>query len=88
MTDAETLLWRHLRRRQMGLFRICRGRPVVEIDGGQHAAQPNGDQRRTAWLEQQGFRVLRFWNHDVLQRTESVLERMFPGEPNLSFVTP
>ena len=52
-------------------------RLVVEIDGGQHNT-PQGrqhDLRRTAWLESQGFRVLRFWNNQVLTNLEGVLER-------------
>lgn len=50
---------------------------VVEIDGGQHNA-PEGQQHdleRTSWLEAQGFRVLRFWNNQVLTNLEGVLER-------------
>ncbi|MDR0260325.1 MAG: endonuclease domain-containing protein [Comamonas sp.] len=48
---------------------------VVEVDGGQHAQAPHElhDQQRTAWLQQQGLRVLRFWNHEVLQQTNEVL---------------
>lgn len=51
---------------------------VVEVDGGYHAdvEQAEYDRARTAWLESQGFRVLRFWNHEVLRQTESVLERI------------
>ncbi len=48
---------------------------VVEVDGGQHAdlqAQAY-DQQRSAWLQQQGLRVLRFWNHEVVQQTNEVL---------------
>lgn len=51
---------------------------VVELDGGQHAdlqAQAY-DQQRTAWLQQQGLRVLRFWNHDVLLQTNEVLAQL------------
>ena len=52
-------------------------RLVVEIDGGQHNASERGqhDLKRTAWLEAQGFRVLRFWNNQVLANLEGVLER-------------
>jgi very-short-patch-repair endonuclease len=49
-------------------------RLIVELDGGQHAEQVNSDTERTAWLEAHGFRVLRFWNHDVLRDTEAVKE--------------
>jgi len=50
-------------------------RLVIEIDGGQHAQadQQKLDQRRTAWLEGQGFRVIRFWNNDVLKNTDAVV---------------
>jgi len=89
MTDAELLLWRHLRRRQLDGYKFRRQHPlgpfvvdyvcleaalIVELDGGQHAEQVQADHRREAWLGGQGFRVIRFWNHDVLQRTPSVLE--------------
>jgi len=50
-------------------------RLVIELDGGQHAqtAQQKHDQRRTTWLESQGFRVIRFWNNDALQNTDGVV---------------
>jgi len=52
---------------------------VVEIDGGQHSAsaERQHDTKRTTWLESQGFRVLRFWNNQVLTNLEGVLERTF-----------
>lgn len=51
---------------------------VVELDGGQHNAADAmaHDQNRTRWLQAQGFEVLRFWNHEVLQQTKEVLERL------------
>ena len=49
-------------------------RLVVEIDGGQHSARREYDEHRTLWLEQKGFRVLRFWNDEVMNRSEVVLE--------------
>jgi very-short-patch-repair endonuclease len=51
---------------------------VVEIDGGQHAdlQAQDYDQQRTVWLQQQGLRVLRFWNHEVVQQTNEVLARV------------
>lgn len=50
-------------------------RLVIEIDGGQHAqsAQQKHDATRTGWLENQGFRVIRFWNNDALQNTDAVV---------------
>jgi len=49
---------------------------IVELDGGQHTVQAEADQRRTAFLEASGYRVLRFWNHEVLMDTEAVMERI------------
>ena len=88
-TPAEQHLWYHLRaNRFMGLkFKrqkpmgpyivdfICLERGVIiEVDGGQHGDDVAYDERRDQWLASQGFVVLRFWNHDVLNRTEMVLE--------------
>lgn len=88
MTDAERTLWSHLRRKQLGYrFRrqvpfgryiadfVCFDRRLIlEVDGGHHADQMAQDDERTTWLESLGFRVLRFWNSQVLQETEGVLE--------------
>ena len=46
---------------------------VVEVDGGQHTDQQDYDERRTNWLEERGYRVLRFWNNDVLANTDGVV---------------
>ena len=88
-TDAERILWHHIRRRQLNGHRFRRQQPigpyfvdffcyekrlVVEIDGGQHSARREYDEQRTLWLEQKGFRVLRFWNDEVMNRSEVVLE--------------
>ena len=56
-------------------FVCLKGRLVVELDGGQHGIgmQRAYDQRRSASLARQGFRVIRFWNNDVLNDTEAVL---------------
>ena len=87
MTDAERLLWRHLRLKQMGGFKFRRQHPVgryildfacleagvaIELDGGQHAEQEDYDAERDVWLAEHGFRVLRFWNHEVIHETENV----------------
>jgi adenine-specific DNA-methyltransferase len=81
--------WRHLRARQLAGAKFRRQHPigpyfadlccveagvVIELDGGQHAEQAEQDARRTAYLAVQGFRVIRFWNHDVMARTDVVLE--------------
>jgi very-short-patch-repair endonuclease len=51
-------------------------RLVIELDGGQHAGAAEADERRTKFLEQNGFSVVRFWNNEVLGNTEAVLERI------------
>ena len=53
---------------------VCRAhRLVIEVDGGQHAENIS-DKSRDRWLSDRGYRVLRFWNNDVIQNTEGVLE--------------
>jgi very-short-patch-repair endonuclease len=89
LTDAEKKLWRYLRLKNIGGNKFRRQQPIgkyiadfvcldkkliVEVDGGQHGEQVAYDDGRTAWLESQGYRVLRFWNNEVLQDTEVVLE--------------
>ena len=90
-TDAEKRLWKHLRNRQMEGHKFYRQYPippyyvdflcrtkklVVELDGGQHADRVAEDERRTAYLEGKGYKVLRFWNNDVLRNTDGVLEEI------------
>ena len=90
-TDAEQKLWQQLRARQVGSAKFRRQQPigpyfadfcsvehrlVVEVDGGQHAETREADKKRTLFLEGQGFRVLRFWDHEVLKEMQSVLERI------------
>ena len=86
-TDAETKLWHQLRNRRLGGFKFRRQatvgyhvvdllcaekRLIVELDGGQHS--PEVDALRTARLEALGYRVIRFWNNDVLGNLDGVLE--------------
>ena len=89
-TDAERRLWSALRDRRLEGYRFRRQYPIgrfivdfactqhrliVEADGGQHAdSEP--DRRRTANLEQEGWRVLRFWNNDILSNTNGVVEKI------------
>jgi len=90
-TDAERALWAHLKarnlagckfRRQYAIsgfvvdFVCLERRLVVELDGGQHVEQSAYDERRSAILSKSAFRVIRFWNDDVLLRMESVLEEI------------
>ena len=51
-------------------------RLIVELDGGRHAERAGDEAKRTRWLESGGYRVLRFWNDDVLKNTDRVLERI------------
>jgi very-short-patch-repair endonuclease len=89
-TEAESALWRHLRRRQLRGCKFRRQHPfedyvldfvclerrvVVEADGGQHVESAR-DLARDRTLEAAGFTVLRFWNNDILGRIEDVLERI------------
>lgn len=88
-TDAEQLLWYHLRNRRLRGWKFRRQheidlyiadflcpdiRLIVEIDGGQHGDQVIYDEVRTRKLNQRGYRILRFWNNEVLTNTDGVLE--------------
>ncbi len=55
----------------------------MELDGSQHIAQGEADDRRTAFLRRQGFQVLRFWDNDVLTKTSSVLQQIFDAMTEL-----
>jgi very-short-patch-repair endonuclease len=87
-TIAEIRLWSRLRRKQLEGFRFRRQHPlgsyivdffcpetrlIIEVDGGQHGEENAHDAARTEWLEASGYRVVRFWNNDVLSNTEGVL---------------
>jgi very-short-patch-repair endonuclease len=87
-TDAERRMWSALRDRRLTRYKFRRQHPVgdfildfaytefrlmIELDGGQHADDP-ADIRRTAWLEGQGWKVIRFWNNDILTNTDGVLQ--------------
>ncbi len=88
LTDAERLMWRLLRNRTIDGCKFRRQHPVgpyivdficiekglvIELDGGQHALAVEKDEKRTRFLNEQGYRVLRFWNNEVLNETEAVL---------------
>jgi very-short-patch-repair endonuclease len=87
-TDAERLVWQHLRDRRLGGLKFRRQHPVgryivdfvcpecrlvVELDGSQHMVNRTADAKRTRDLAQAGYRVLRFWDNDVLRNTDAVL---------------
>jgi adenine-specific DNA-methyltransferase len=89
MTDAEVNLWMRLRGNQLGghYFRrqvpmgsyivdfVCvKAHLIIEVDGSQHLKAAKHDEQRTAWLQSRGYRVLRFWDNDVLQHQNAVLE--------------
>lgn len=91
MTDAEQLLWRALRGQQLSPHKFRRQHPigqyivdfaciekklVIELDGGQHQEQAVYDAQRTAFIETQGWRVLRFWNHEVMGSLAGVLAKI------------
>src|SRR5271163_3294932 len=86
-TGAERRMWSALRHRRLSRYRFRCQHPlgdfiadfacteyqlVIEVDGGQHSE--SADTTRTAWLQSQGWRVLRFWNNDVLSNTDGVVE--------------
>lgn len=88
-TEAEQCLWVHLRLRQLRGFKfsrqmsvgpfvcdfLCRERGlVVELDGGQHGDRVAEDKHRTAFLNAHGLTVLRFWNNDIFENVNGVLE--------------
>ena len=109
MTDAERLLWRSIRDRQMGGWKFRRQHPIrpfivdfvcverkliIEVDGGQHANKVQEDASRSGYLRNKGYRLLRFWNNQVLKETEAVLDMILaaldddapsprPSPPNL-----
>jgi very-short-patch-repair endonuclease len=91
LTEAERLLWKSLRLRQIEGYKFRRQQPIgeyivdfvcfekrliVEVDGGQHAEEIAYDSKRDEWLKSQGFSILRFWNHQVSKEIEAVKERV------------
>ena len=103
-TDAENLLWAKLRFMRSNGIRFRRQHPVghyivdficlekrliIELDGGQHAENKEKDSRRTKWLEDEGYCVVRFWDNEVLTNVEGVVFRIMENlevspSPNLS----
>jgi very-short-patch-repair endonuclease len=102
-TEAERRLWSILRGKRLADFKFKRQqvvgpnmvdfvnferRLIIEADGSQHSDNA-ADERRTAWLESQGFAVIRFWNDDILARTDIVTEAIWAAlQPPLPNPTP
>jgi very-short-patch-repair endonuclease len=91
-TDVEHLLWQRLRNRQILNFKFRRQFPIdpfivdfsclelkliIELDGSQHFEQAQYDTERSFYLAQRGFKVIRFWNNDVINNIEGVLEKIY-----------
>ncbi len=99
-TEAEKRLWARLSARQVAGTRFNRQFPIgpficdfvsrgakliIEVDGGQHASHAESDASRTAYLRTKGYRVIRFWNNDVLENTDGVvqvIERILLDSPS------
>jgi len=103
MTDAERKLWRGLRMRQLHGHKFRRQFPIgayivdfvcldarliIEVDGGQHADDEYGDADRDAWLRLQNFRVLRYWNNQVLNELDAVLQDIARSLGDVSSLSP
>jgi adenine-specific DNA-methyltransferase len=88
-TETENRVWHLLRSRALLGDKFRRQQPIgpyiadfcclarkliIELDGGRHAAQEVHDRRRSEFLEREGFKVIRFWDHEVFANTDSVLE--------------
>lgn len=91
LTDAEQKLWYHLRAHRFMGRKFKRQKPIgryvvdfvcleekliIELDGGQHAENCEYDHERDSWLRSQGYTVLRFWNNELMNETEGVLEKI------------
>jgi very-short-patch-repair endonuclease len=101
-TEAEQKLWQRLGGRQLEGCKFRRQHPyfdfildfvclerrlVVEVDGGQHADSPT-DASRDAFLQRSGFRLLRFWNNEVMENTDEVVEVIWRNLMALSTPSP
>jgi very-short-patch-repair endonuclease len=92
LTPEERKLWYLLRSRRFARYKFrrqhpfeyyvldfvcCEARLVIELDGGQHDEQRHYDRQRTDFLNQRGWRVLRFWNNELWENEAAVMERIF-----------
>ena len=91
-TEAEKLLWYHLRAHRLGGYKFRRQAPIdnyivdfvcfnpkliIELDGGQHLEQVSYDTYRSDILKSKGFKIIRFWNDIILKDVESVKETIY-----------
>lgn len=91
LTDVEQRLWYHLRAHRFMGRKFKRQKPIghyvvdfvclekkliIELDGGQHAENVEYDRERDSWLRNEGYTVLRFWNNELMNGMEGVLERI------------
>jgi very-short-patch-repair endonuclease len=91
-TDAEKLIWYHLRNRRLAGHKFRRQHPigpfiadfvcierclVIELDGGQHAMNVEADKQRSMYMESKGYKILRLWNNQVLKNTQAVIEKIW-----------
>lgn len=89
LTETEKYLWNYLRNKQIDRFKFRRQQPigkyivdfinfekklVIEVDGGQHSIYKKKDVIRDKYLKKEGYKVLRFWDNEVLNNIEGVLE--------------
>ena len=92
MTESERKLWRHLRSSQMNGLKFRRQHPigpfivdfvclekklVLELDGSQHMTNREYDASRTTWLNERGYKVIRFWDNDVFKNFSGIVHRIF-----------
>jgi len=89
LTNTERLLWKYVRAKQLEGLKVRRQEPigryiadfvchekriVIEVDGGQHSTNKDRDRERDNWFKNQGYKVLRFWDNEVLTNITGVLE--------------
>lgn len=94
-TMAERFLWNHLKMKQLKGLKFRRQHPlgayivdfvclqvkiIIELDGGHHLDNAS-DLKRDKWLESKGFKIIRFWNHEVFNNIEGVIEELYNTLP-------
>ena len=90
MPAAEVILWEFIRRKQLGVsfrrqhpikpyivdFACISKKLIIELDGDSHIGNEDYDEARTKFLESKGWRVLRFWNHEIYEQLDEVIEQI------------